>query len=220
MTPLSHRRSKVVLRRMFRQAQAGLISQSHCATRWCTCPGDLETDTGVWTEEGVTVSTRKGKEKDMADVKREFGVIGLGRMGANLALQALEKGMQVVGFDIKGVPEELIRAGMVAIFGVEGFRENLSPPRPILIYIPAGPSVDRVIDDLVPRLDKGDVVVDAGNSYWGDSIRCHRRLAKKGIHLVDLGTSGGVEGARHGACFMAGGEEEAMARVEQILIYR
>lgn len=154
----------------------------------------------------------------MADVKREFGVIGLGRMGANLALQALEKGMRVVGFDIKGVPEELSRIGMVAISRVEGFRENLAPRRPILIYIPAGPIVDRVIDDLVPHLDKGDIVVDAGNSYWGDSIRRHRHLAEKGLHFVDLGTSGGVEGARHGACFMAGGDKEPMARVEPLLM--
>jgi len=154
----------------------------------------------------------------MANIKREFGVVGLGRMGANLALQALEKGMRVVGFDIKKVPEGLIRAGMVQIENIEGFREQLSPSRPIFIYIPAGPIVDRVIDDLVPHLDRSDVIVDAGNSYWGDSIRRHQRLSEKGIHFVDLGTSGGVEGARHGACFMAGGEKEPIARVEPLLI--
>ena len=154
----------------------------------------------------------------MANIKREFGVVGLGRMGANLALQALEKGMRVVGFDIKKVPEGLIRAGMVEIENIEGFREQLSPSRPIFIYIPAGPIVDRVIDDLVPHLDRSDVIVDAGNSYWGDSIRRHQRLSEKGIHFVDLGTSGGVEGARHGACFMAGGEKEPIARVEPLLI--
>lgn len=142
----------------------------------------------------------------MTDFKREFGVVGLGRMGANLALQALEKGMQVAGFDVKNIPEELIRAGMVAISNLEGFRKKLSPPRAIFIYIPAGPIVDRVIDDLTPHLDKGDIIVDGGNSYWGDSIRRHQRLSEKGLHLVDLGTSGGVEGARHGACFMTGGE--------------
>jgi 6-phosphogluconate dehydrogenase len=154
----------------------------------------------------------------MADVKRQFGIVGLGRMGANLALQALEKGIQVVGFDIKKVPEELISAGIVEIRSLDGFREQLSPPRPIFIYIPAGPIVDRVIDDLVPHLDKRDIIVDSGNSYWGDSIRRHRRLSEQGIHLVDLGTSGGIEGARHGACFMAGGEEEPIARLEPLLL--
>lgn len=154
----------------------------------------------------------------MTNVNREFGVIGLGRMGANLALQALENGMRVVGYDIKKAPEELFSGGMVEIGSLEGFRKKLSTPRPIFIYIPAGPIVDRVIDDLIPHLDKGDVIIDAGNSYWGDSIRRHQRLSEKGIHFVDLGTSGGVEGARHGACFMVGGEKEPIARVEPLLL--
>lgn len=154
----------------------------------------------------------------MVDVKREFGVVGLGRMGANLALQALDKGMRVAGFDVKKVSEELTRAGLVEVHSLDGFREKLSPPRAIFIYIPAGPIVDRVIDDLVPHLDRGDIIVDSGNSYWGDSIRRHRRLSEKGIHFVDLGTSGGVEGARHGACFMAGGEDEPIGRIEPLLV--
>ncbi len=154
----------------------------------------------------------------MAGVRREFGVVGLGRMGANLSLQALEKGMRVVGFDIKGISEELRKAGMVEVNSLVGFREKLSPTRPIFIYIPAGPIVDRVIDDIIPHIDKGDVIVDAGNSYWGDSIHRHQRLSEKNINFVDLGTSGGVEGARHGACFMAGGDKEPIARIEPILV--
>ena len=70
---------------------------------------------------------------------------------------------------------------------------------------------------LISNLQQGDVIVDGGNSYWGDSIRRYMRLIKKGIHLVDLGTSGGVEGALRGACFMAGGDAEGIARVEPIL---
>ena len=154
----------------------------------------------------------------MADAKREFGVVGLGRMGANLSLQALEKGMRVVGFDLKSVSDELRKAGMVEANSLEGFRDKLSPARPLFIYIPAGPAVDSVIDDIIPHVDKGDIIVDAGNSYWGDSIRRHRSLSEKGINFVDLGTSGGVEGARHGACFMAGGDMEPIARIEPILI--
>ncbi|MGB2856429.1 MAG: decarboxylating 6-phosphogluconate dehydrogenase [Dehalococcoidia bacterium] len=154
----------------------------------------------------------------MADFKREFGIVGLGRMGANLALQALEKGMQIVGFDLKEVPEELISAGLIQIHGLDGFREKLTPSRAIFIYIPAGPAVDRAIDDILPHLDKGDILIDGGNSYWGDSIRRYRRLSEKGINFVDLGTSGGVEGARHGACFMAGGDKNAIARIEPLLL--
>ena len=160
----------------------------------------------------------KTKEEDVVGVKREFGVVGLGRMGANLALQALEKGMHVVGFDVRKIPEELVGVGLIGIGSLDGFREKLSPARPIFIYIPAGPVVDRVIDDLAPHLDKGDAIVDGGNSYWGDSIRRHRRLSNKGIHFIDLGTSGGVEGARHGACFMVGGEKEPIARIEPLLL--
>jgi 6-phosphogluconate dehydrogenase len=80
------------------------------------------------------------------------------------------------------------------------------------------PIVDNLIDDIVPHLEKGDIIVDAGNSYWGDSIRRHGRLAGQGIHFVDLGTSGGVEGARHGACFMAGGDRGPIARIEPLLL--
>ncbi|MPZ14463.1 MAG: NADP-dependent phosphogluconate dehydrogenase [Chloroflexi bacterium] len=139
-------------------------------------------------------------------------------MGGNLALHALEQGMRVVGFDLHGVPEDLVRAGMVEIRDLDGFRLHLSPSRPVFIYIPAGPALDTALDELARRLETGDVVVDAGNSYWGDSVRRHHRLAAQGIHLVDLGTSGGVEGARTGACFMAGGDAEAVARIEPILL--
>jgi 6-phosphogluconate dehydrogenase len=154
----------------------------------------------------------------MEDIKREFGIVGLGRMGANLALQALDKGIRVVGFDIKKAPDELTRRGMVEIQSLDGFHDELTVPRPIFIYIPAGPLVDRVIDDLTPHLEEGDIIIDGGNSYWGDSIRRHRRLSEKRIHFIDLGTSGGVKGARHGACFMAGGEEAPMRRVEPLLL--
>jgi len=154
----------------------------------------------------------------MMNVEREFGVVGLGRMGANLALQALEKGMQIVGFDVKNVPEALIQSGLIKVHSLDGFHEKLSPPRPVFIYIPAGPIIDRVIDDLAKHLEKGDIIVDGGNSYWGDSIRRHRKLSAEGINFVDLGTSGGVEGARYGACFMAGGDREPIARIEPLLL--
>jgi 6-phosphogluconate dehydrogenase len=156
-------------------------------------------------------------EDDMPEANREFGIVGLGRMGANISLQALEKGMRVVGFDIKGVSQELKAAGMLEVYGPGGFRQNLSSLRVVFIYVPAGPIVDRVIDDLAANLGKGDVIIDAGNSYWGDSIRRHRRLLEKGIQFVDLGTSGGVYGARHGACLMAGGDAEPVARIEALL---
>jgi 6-phosphogluconate dehydrogenase len=155
---------------------------------------------------------------NMPDTKREFGIMGLGRIGANLSLQAMEKAIRIVGYDIKGVSDELTRAGMVAVDNPAGFARNLSPPRVIFVYVPAGPVVDRLIEDVLPSLDEDDILIDAGNSCWGDSIRRHQRLAEKAIHFIDLGTSGGVEGTRHGACFMAGGERGPIERVEPLLI--
>ena len=154
----------------------------------------------------------------MMEAKNEYGVVGLGRMGGNLARQALEKGIRVVGFARRGAPSDMIEAGLVEASSLADFKAQLAPPRAVFIYVPAGPVVDKLLDDLAAQLEAGDVLVDGGNSYWGDSIRRYDRLKEQGIQFVDLGTSGGVEGARHGACFMAGGEPEAIARVEPILL--
>lgn len=153
----------------------------------------------------------------MSDAKREFGVVGLGRMGGGLALQAREKGMRVVGFDPAGLPAELRQAGVIEARRLEDFKQELSAPRAVFLYIPAGPAVDALLGDLAGPLEPGDVIVDGGNSYWGDSIRRHERLKSGSIELVDLGTSGGVDGARDGACFMAGGERKAVERIEPML---
>jgi len=139
-------------------------------------------------------------------------------MGGNLARQALEKSIRVVGSTRHGAPEDMIEAGLTEVRSYEDLKAELSPPRAVFLYIPAGPPVEEVLDDLAAVLDPGDVLVDGGNSYWGDSIRRHGRLKESGIGFVDLGTSGGIDGARDGACFMAGGEREAVERVEPILL--
>ncbi|MGH8527025.1 MAG: NAD(P)-binding domain-containing protein, partial [Gammaproteobacteria bacterium] len=130
----------------------------------------------------------------------------------------MEKNIRVVGFDTHGASTEITGAGLVEVPGIDGFRGQLDPPRAVFLYVPAGPVVDSALNDLAASLEAGDMIVDAGNSYRGDSIRRHGRLAQLGIHLVDLGTSGGIEGARNGACFMAGGDPEAVARIEPILV--
>lgn len=149
---------------------------------------------------------------------QEFGVVGLGRMGGGLALQAREKGIKVVGHTRGGLSAELRRSGVLEARRLEDFKQQLDAPRAIFLYIPAGSAVDKLVDELAAHLDPGDVIVDGGNSYWGDSIRRHERLKQSSIELVDLGTSGGVYGARHGACFMAGGERKAIERIEPMLI--
>ncbi|MDQ3942367.1 MAG: NAD(P)-binding domain-containing protein, partial [Actinomycetota bacterium] len=138
----------------------------------------------------------------MTETKNEYGVIGLGRMGGNLARQAMEKGMRVVGFTRHGAPPDMIEAGLVEVRTYEDLKEQLTPPRIVFLYIPSGPAVDKILEELTQEFEEGDILVDGGNSYWGDSIRRHRRLKEKGIDFVDLGTSGGVDGARHGPCFM------------------
>ena len=153
----------------------------------------------------------------MTEARDEYGIVGLGRMGGNLALQALERGIRVVGHTLEGVPHDMVEAGIEEAASLQELKEKLSVPRAVFLYVPAGPIVDKLLDDLAAILDEGDVIVDGGNSYWGDSIRRHRRLKEQGIRLVDLGTSGGFEGARNGACFMAGGESEAVERIEPIL---
>lgn len=146
----------------------------------------------------------------------ELGVVGLGRMGGNLARQALEKGMRVVGMTAGPVDADLSRMGLEAVSSAAGF-SRLSRPRRVVLYIPAGPVVDDVLLELARVLEPGDVVADGGNSYWGDSVRRHERMKDAGIRYVDLGTSGGVDGARSGACFMAGGEPDAVALLEPAL---
>ncbi|MDQ3438307.1 MAG: NAD(P)-binding domain-containing protein, partial [Actinomycetota bacterium] len=153
----------------------------------------------------------------MTEARNEYGVVGLGRMGGNLARQALEKGIRVVGHTLEGAPPDMVEAGLVEASSLKDLKEKLAAPRAVFLYVPAGPVVDELLDNLAEELDEGDVLVDGGNSYWGDSIRRHSRLKERGIHFVDLGTSGGFDGARNGACFMAGGGREAVERVEPIL---
>jgi 6-phosphogluconate dehydrogenase len=147
----------------------------------------------------------------------EFGLVGLGRMGGSLALQALEKGLRVVGYDPKTPPPSIVEAGLVRVDAPGELRDALRPPRAVFVYVPAGPVVDRVLEQLLGAVEPGDVIVDGGNSYWGDSIRRHARLQARGVGFVDLGTSGGIAGARHGACFMAGGERDVVVRIEPLL---
>lgn len=146
----------------------------------------------------------------------EFALIGLGKMGGNLARQALEKGMSVVGLDPGHVAEDLLQMGLKSTDDYNSFRTLLKPPRLVMLSVPAGQVVDLVLAGLKESLEPGDVVVDIGNSYWGDSRRRHQQLKEASIEFVDMGTSGGPEGARHGACFMCGGEGPVVGKVRPV----
>lgn len=148
---------------------------------------------------------------------KEFGVVGLGRMGGGLGWQALGKGYKVVGVDLHEPTPDLVERGITFSTELSALRQ-LESPRVIFLYIHAGPALDEMIDRILPLLDPGDILVDGGNSYWGDSIRRAERLKSSGVHFVDLGTSGGVSGARTGACFMVGGHDDALNVLEPILL--
>jgi 6-phosphogluconate dehydrogenase len=147
-----------------------------------------------------------------------FGIVGLGRMGANIARHATEKGHQVVGFDpSEATRTQLAGEGLEPAASLEELVGDLAQPRVILLYVPHGAITDRVTTDLLGLLAEGDVLVDGGNSHWMDSARRHATFAEKGIRFVDMGTSGGIEGARTGACFMVGGPRDAYEVIEPLL---
>jgi 6-phosphogluconate dehydrogenase len=147
-----------------------------------------------------------------------FGIVGLGRIGGALGLQALEKGHQPVGYNRS--PEDtksLAKQGLEPAFSLQELVKKLDPPRLILVYVPHGKPTDQVLGDLKNLLAKGDIVMDGGNSHWKDSVRHYQELKAGGIGFLDVGTSGGIEGARHGACFMAGGDANDFAKAEPLL---
>jgi 6-phosphogluconate dehydrogenase len=146
-----------------------------------------------------------------------FGIVGLGKMGAGVALNAIGQGFAVAGLDTHPISDELQRRGVIAAGSMKALVKLLTPPRFIILYVPAGPPVDSLLGQLLDLLDEGDIVGDGGNSYWGDSIRRHARAKAKGVRFVDIGTSGGPSGARAGACIMVGGDREPVAAIEPIL---
>jgi 6-phosphogluconate dehydrogenase len=146
-----------------------------------------------------------------------FGVIGLGKMGGGIARHALSKGLRVQGLDKTPASDDLRQAGLVQHKSVTTLAQALRPPRIVFLYLPAGTLIDDMLGQLSGVLEKGDIVADGGNSYWGDSIRRHARVQPTGLRFVDVGTSGGPGGALNGACFMVGGDREPVAVVEPIL---
>lgn len=149
----------------------------------------------------------------------QVGLIGLGRMGYNLALNMRDKGHQVVAFNRSPEKVRQIEAegGITGAYTLEELVQKLAPPRTIWMMIPAGEAVEETIRRLTPLLSRGDLLIDGGNSFYQDTLRRAEQLRPTGIHFMDVGTSGGIEGARHGACTMAGGDDEDFARVEPLL---
>ena len=145
----------------------------------------------------------------------QLGIIGMGRMGLPLALNGRDKGLDIVVFTEKKEKRDSLAHESIAAHGdLESFVGSLTLPRAIWLMIPAGEPVDAMIAQLLPLLSKGDIIIDGGNSRYQDSQRRGKALREDGIHFLDVGTSGGTEGARNGACLMIGGEESVYAHLQ------
>jgi 6-phosphogluconate dehydrogenase len=146
----------------------------------------------------------------------QVGIIGLGRMGANMTRRLLNGGHQCVVFDMSPkVVQELVEEKAVGSSSLVDFVKKLTKPRAVWLMVPAA-VVDKTIADLLPHLEADDILIDGGNSYYIDDIRRAKELAPKGIHYVDVGTSGGVWGLERGYCMMIGGEQDVVKHLDPI----
>ncbi|WP_163099006.1 phosphogluconate dehydrogenase (NAD(+)-dependent, decarboxylating) [Peribacillus alkalitolerans] len=146
----------------------------------------------------------------------KVGLIGLGKMGLNLGQNLIDNKHEVVAFDLNtAAVEEMKNYGAEGVSSLKGIIQSLESPRILWIMVPHA-VVDTVLDEVTPLLNKADIVIEAGNSHYKESIRRYNQLKEFGVHFMDVGTSGGMEGARNGACYMIGGDAEAWELVEPI----
>ena len=155
--------------------------------------------------------------------KYDFGMVGLGVMGSNLLYNIADHGFSVIGFDLNSEKAKNLEKGATegtkvkGVTAIEEFVSQLSVPRKIMLLVPAGKPVDAVIDNLIPHLEKGDIIIDGGNSHYVDTVRRVKYLADQEFHFMGMGVSGGEEGARKGPSIMPGGDVEAFKVVQPIL---
>jgi 6-phosphogluconate dehydrogenase len=146
----------------------------------------------------------------------QIGMVGLGRMGANMVRRLLRAGHQCAVFNrSQEAVQAIAKEGAVGATSLDDFIKKLEAPRAIWLMVPAA-AVDSTLNDLTARLSRDDIVIDGGNSYYIDDIRRARQLMQRGVHYVDVGTSGGVWGLERGYCQMIGGEAEVVRRLDPI----
>ena len=147
----------------------------------------------------------------------QIGMIGLGRMGGNMVRRLLRGGHECVVYDLSAnAIAELVAEGASGAGTLDEFVQRLQPPRTAWIMVPAGDPTEGMVQELGKRMEKGDAIVDGGNSYYKDDVRRSRALAEKGVYYVDAGTSGGVWGLERGYCLMIGGAREVVERLDPI----
>ncbi|MBF7095735.1 phosphogluconate dehydrogenase (NAD(+)-dependent, decarboxylating) [Alkalibacter mobilis] len=149
----------------------------------------------------------------------KIGIIGLGKMGYPIALNLKDKGYEPVAFNRSPEKIDKIRnEGVEGAYTLEDLASKLDDRKIIFMMLPAGDPIDDTIESLLPYLSNNDILIDGGNSHYKDTKRRYEILKIKNINYVDVGTSGGVDGARNGACMMVGGDEEAVGYLEQVFI--
>ena len=146
----------------------------------------------------------------------KLGFIGLGKMGFNIVLNLKDHKVDVVAYNRSPEPLKKIKKKNVEVaFSVEELMRKLPKQKIIWIMVTAGKPVDLVIEEILPYLNKNDIVIDGGNSFYKDSVRRYNYLKSKGINFLDIGTSGGLSGARHGACLTIGGDKNIFRKIEK-----
>ncbi len=151
------------------------------------------------------------------DSPMQLGMVGLGRMGANIVRRIMRDGHQAVAYDVSAeAVSALMSEGADGSTDLAEFVQKIDRPRNVWIMVPAGKITEAVVNDLAALLEPGDAIIDGGNSYYHDDIRHAANLKEKGIHFVDCGTSGGVWGLERGYCLMIGGPDEAVDRLNPI----
>jgi 6-phosphogluconate dehydrogenase len=147
----------------------------------------------------------------------ELGMVGLGRMGANMARRLMRDGHRIVAFDVNpDAIAELEKDGAEGASSLEDLAAKIAHPRSVWVMVPAGEITEKTVEDVAVVLEPGDAIVDGGNSYYRDDIRRAEALREKGIDFVDCGTSGGVFGLDRGYCLMIGGPDEAVGRLDSV----
>lgn len=147
----------------------------------------------------------------------QIGMIGLGRMGYNLALNMRDHGHEVIAYNrSKKKVDEIKEENVKGAYTIDELLDQLEGRKVLWLMIPAGEATENMIQTVLPKLKKGDILIDGGNSNFNDTLRRYEEIKDTGIHFVDAGTSGGIEGARNGACSMIGAEDDVFPYIEPI----
>ncbi len=150
-------------------------------------------------------------------MKKQIGIVGLGKMGAGVARNFNDKSWDVIAYNrTESVTKEIESEGITGAYTYEEFVEKMEAPRVIWVMVPAGDATNEVIRTILPLLEQGDTIIDAANSYFKNTKKISKEVIEKGIKFIDCGVSGGPYGARNGACLMIGGDKETYTNLEEL----